>query len=270
MSIADRPILASIRVFAALVLAVAPMGAHSAKRSVEQKLAAQPRSSVEISNVAGRVEVLGWDRAEIAVTGTLGENVERLEFKSAAGRAEIRVILPKTTNDLYIGDSRADLVIRVPSDSSVLATVVSAALIVKGVSGAQKLRSMSGDVQVGGGSIGEMDVSTMSGAITLQVGPVARARFKSVSGKVAIDASLAAHARVDVETLTGDVHIGLVGEPSGEFSIETLSGKIDSCFGARSTGPVYGLGSRLAFREASGTGTVRIATTSGDVRLCRS
>jgi hypothetical protein len=286
----------------ALAAAAAPSLAAGAARSVDQKLAADPQGRVEVSNVAGRVELQGWDRAEIAVSGTLGEDVERLEFTSAGGRAAVRVILPK--NSRYMDDGDASLVIRVPARSEVSTSVVSADLVSRGVAGHQQIqsvsgnvegdvaadtrvnsvsgdvrldargagrlevRTVSGDIVVDGRPGGEVQVNTVSGDARLELGTLNRGRFASVSGDVSIGSALAADARLEAESVSGDVELIVVGRPAGAFDVETLSGSIENCFGPKPVEPKYGPGSSLSFREGQGAASVRIETKSGDVRLC--
>jgi DUF4097 and DUF4098 domain-containing protein YvlB len=297
---------AAVRSFALAALAVASLPALAAAglpRSVDQKLPADPQGRIEISNVAGRIEVQGWDRAEIAVSGSLGADVERLEFTSAGGRAEVRVVLPR--NGRYVDDGDADLVIRVPARSAVTASVVSADLVSRGVVGRQEIQTVSGDVEadvtgdarvssvsgdvrldatgsgrlelrtvsgnlaVGGAAGGEVQVNTVSGDARLAFGTLGRARFGSVSGNLTVDTALTPDARFEAESVSGDVTVRLVGKPAGEFDVETLSGEIDNCFGPKPVEPKYGPGSSLSFREGQGTASVRIETKSGNVELCR-
>lgn len=265
-------------VLATLAFAAAaglPSLAHGASRSVDQKLAADPQGRVEIGNVAGRVEVQGWDRAEIAVSGTLGEDVERLEFTSTDGRAEVRVILPRNRN---VDDGDADLVIRVPARSTVTTSVVSADLVSRGVVGRQQIQSVSGNVEadvatdsrvnsvsgdvrldakgpgrlevrtvsgnivVNGNPTGEIQANTVSGDARLTLGNLSRGRFGSVSGDVTVSATLAADGRFEAQSVSGDVDVRLAGRPAGEFDVETLSGSIENCFGPKPVEPKYGPG----------------------------
>lgn len=298
----SRAVRASV---ALAIVAAAPAVAFAAPpRTVDQKLAADPQGSVEITNVAGKVEVQGWDRNEIAVTGTLGKAVERLDFTSAGGRAEVRVILPKSNT--YNDEGSAYLVIKVPAKSSVAANVVSADLAARGVVGRQQLQSVSGNVEADasretrvrtvsgdirlatknepgtleirtvsgdviaqGGAAGEVDVTSVSGDAKLTLGTLSRAKFKTVSGDLNVDAGLANDGRFEAESVSGDVVIDFRGKaPPAEFDVETLSGEIANCFGPKAVEPKYGPGSRLTYREGAGTAQVRVDTKSGDVRIC--
>src|SRR5258708_19284597 len=63
-------------------------------RVFDRQVAAEPRGTVEISNVAGTVEVSGWDRPEVSVHGDLEGSVDRVDIASDHGRTTITVRLP--------------------------------------------------------------------------------------------------------------------------------------------------------------------------------
>lgn len=289
---------------AAIVTCLPALALGAQTRTVDQKLAADPQGSVQITNVAGRVEVQGWDRNEIAVSGTLGAGVERLDFTSSGGRAEVRVVLPKM--NVYRDDGSAELVIKVPAKSAVTANVVSADLISRGVAGRQELqsvsgnvdadgsrelrvrtvsgdvrlatknepgtlelRTVSGDVTVQGGASGEVDFNSVSGDARLSLGTLSRAKFKTVSGDLTLEAGLTNDGRLEAESVSGDVGVTFAGKaPPAEYDVETLSGDVRNCFGPKPVEPKYGPGTKWNYREGAGTAQVRVDTKSGDVRIC--
>ena len=133
---------------AAALLAASP--AIRAGTPINERAAADPAGSVEVSNVAGTVRVTGWDRNEVEVTGELGEGTEKLEFAVADKVTRIKVIMPgKSTTS-----RSTDLVIRVPAASRLSVNTVSADIEVQGLLGAQRLQSVSADIQHRGGRRG--------------------------------------------------------------------------------------------------------------------
>ena len=68
---------------AALAALVWPASLLAATKSVDEHRPAEMAGEVEISNVSGRVEVVGWDKPEVAVTGEIGLGVERVDDASA-------------------------------------------------------------------------------------------------------------------------------------------------------------------------------------------
>src|SRR4029453_8558789 len=89
---------------------------------------AGPKGEVDIVNVAGNVEVMAWDRAEVRVEADLGSGVERLDFKTDGARTSIKVVLPRMSGS----SGSSELVVKIPRDSSLDVNTVSADQRVKG------------------------------------------------------------------------------------------------------------------------------------------
>ena len=67
----------TINTMAALLLFC---GAAWADESVDRTIPASAAARIEIENVAGSIEVTGWDRNEVHIVGTLGDDVEGLDI----------------------------------------------------------------------------------------------------------------------------------------------------------------------------------------------
>lgn len=278
-----------------------------AEQTIDKRAPAQAAGEVEVSNVAGSVSISGWDRNEVHVTGTLGDDVERLEFVSNGGRTLIKVIAERRGH-WGGGDIDTELSIRVPKASRLDVNNVSADVSVKGVTGPQRLQTVSGEVstEVGredvevktvsgdvslrgqnqagvltvttvSGNInasriaGEVTANSTSGEIELSLDKLSRARVRTVSGDLSLSGALAPKANVDTETISGETRLDLRGKVNAEFDIQSFSGDIDNCFGpeARAT-QEYGPGSELHFTEGDGSARVRVSTLSGDISVCGS
>jgi Putative adhesin len=290
----------SIALAGALALMFA--AATHAATSVDEHRPASPQGAVEVENVAGSIDVQGWDKPEVSVTGSIGKDVERVEVTGDGNRTSVRVILP---HGGHWGrqDGEAHLVIRVPTNSSLSASMVSSDLKIAAVRGALDLRSVSGEIMgEGGGDVrannvsgeirlvanaakrvevkaisGEIDLTagnadieatTVSGDAKLTLGTVSRARFKSVSGSLTANLAAATDAQIDAESISGTVKLRFASEPSGDFNVQTLSGDIKNCFGPKPVEPRYGPGKRLEFKNGDGGGRVRVTSNSGEVEIC--
>jgi DUF4097 and DUF4098 domain-containing protein YvlB len=290
-----RPSLATLP-----LLVLAPVAL--AGTPINQRAAAEPAGQVEISNVSGSVVVTGWDRAEVEVTGELGEGTERLEFSRSGKLTRVKVILPSRSSRV----ESTDLVVKVPAASSIAVNTVSADLTVRGLRGSQRLQSVSGDVEteaaaedvecktvsgnvrvVGSGQrglltvttvsgdasvtrvAGEVNGNTVSGNFTVSLGEATRSRLRSTSGDLGVRGRLATDARMDFESISGNVRLDLEGPVSAEFDVSSFNGDIRNCFGPK---PVrtseYAPGSELRFREGPGGARVRIKTLNGDISVC--
>ena len=278
-------------------------GAHAWADAINKRAPADPAGKVEVSNTAGTVTIRGWDRNEVAVSGELGDGSEKLEFVTSGKLTRIKVVLPSRSS----GADDTDLTIQVPRRSSIAVNTVSADIDVEGVSGAQRLQSVSadvttqagaedvecktvsGDIQViGQGSralltlttvsgdatvrkaAGEVNANTVSGNIDLALGDTTRSRLRSTSGDLTMEGKLVDDARLDVESISGDVRIDLAGPIAAEFDVSSFNGEIRNCFGPKSARTdEYAPGRELRFREGAGSGRVRIKTLNGDISLCR-
>ena len=287
----------------ALALWTCPAPLAHAATSVDEHRAASPQGEVEIDNVAGSIDVQGWDKPEVAVSGTIGKDVERVDVTGDGNRTSVRVVLPRGVH-WNMNDGDAHLVIHVPANSSVYASLVSSDLKVAAVRGALELRTVSGNISGEGG--GDLRVNDVSGDIHFTAMAAKRIEAKAISGSIVLtggntdieaierqrrcaldpgDAyrapdsrvspaafaatlTAAADAQIDGQSVSGDIKLDFAGEPAADFDIQTLSGDIDNCFGPKPSEPRHGPGKRLTFKTGDTSARVHLTSNSGDVRLC--
>jgi DUF4097 and DUF4098 domain-containing protein YvlB len=288
---------------ACVLLAALPGLAHADSTEINKRVAVGPTGLVEISNTAGSVQVAAWDRNEVEVTGELGDGSEKLEFLTKDNVTRIKVVRPHRTHNV----DDTDLVIRMPAAHDLSVNTVSSDVEVTGVRGSQRLQSVSGDVrtQASGDEVecrtvsgdvlidgsgrkglvsittvsgdatasrvaGEVNGNTVSGTISLGVGETTRSRLRSTSGDLAITGQLTPDARLDIESISGDVRVDLVGQGGAEFDVSSFNGEIRNCFGPKpERTDEYAPGRELRFREGTGSARVRVKTLNGDIGLCR-
>jgi DUF4097 and DUF4098 domain-containing protein YvlB len=270
---------------------------------INKLTAADPAGLVEISNTSGSVVVTGWDRNEVAITGELGDGTERLDFTKGDKVTRIKVVLPSRSHNV----DDTDLIVKVPAGSTLSVNTVSADLTAQGVRGVQRLqsvsgnvrtessgediecRTVSGDVEITGSGkkglvsittvsgdvrasriAGEVNGSTVSGDFVLGIGETTRSRLRSTSGDFSVTGQLAPDARVDIESISGDVRLDLTGPLAAEFEVSSFNGEIRNCFGPK---PVrtseYAPGREWRHSEGTGTARVRIKTLNGDIGICK-
>jgi DUF4097 and DUF4098 domain-containing protein YvlB len=288
--------------------ACAAAGLAQAAEKFEQRLAVQPHGMVEISNVAGRIDVQGWDNPEVEVRGDVGEGVEKVDFSTDHGHTVIKVRVPNHS----FRSASADLRIRVPRDSEldisgvsseVVVTDVEGELMAKTVSGNVRtdvfgrdaeIKTVSGDVSLRGkgkegaasaeihvatisGNIhvdrasGDLEATTVSGDMSLRMESSRSIRLRSTSGDIGFEGKLVKGANIDAETVSGGLTVRARPEAGMEYQVSTFSGDIKNCMGIDSERvSKYGPGRRL--NGSRGTGgdeaRIRLKTMSGDVELC--
>ncbi|MDZ7645370.1 MAG: DUF4097 family beta strand repeat-containing protein [Woeseiaceae bacterium] len=290
----------SLALVAMAVTVVLPAAACA--DDVRRVVDASPDGLVSISNTAGAVEVSGWSRDQVEVIAELGSGVEELVVERDGGEVRIRVRAPRNRGR----GIASDLTVRVPENSSLNVSGVSADITVDDVQGAQRLHSVSGDIEteayatdvdaetvsgditiLGDGKpmrtsatsvsgdielaslAGEIKAGSVSGDIAIVRGTLERTALNTTSGDMVFHAELLDNGRLDVETINGDIEIEFVGIPSARFDIETFNGDIRNCFGPKAVRTSrYAPGYELSFTEGSGSGRVIIRTLNGDLRLC--
>ena len=269
---------------------------------INESMDAAEDGTVSISNVAGSVDVQGWSRNQVEITGDLGDDVEELVFERDGDEIEIKVRTKRRNSH----DIDTELVIKVPQGSSLEISTVSADIDVAEVAGEQSLESVSGDiateayasdidansvsgdVEVEGDNLsmrsrlssvsGDIDTENLSGEIAIESvsgdlvvvrGVFDRASLDTVNGDIVFHAQLLDDGRLDVETVNGSVDVEFAGEVSARFDIETFNGDIRNCFGPKAVRvSKYAPGYELKFTEGGGSGRVTIETLNGDLRLC--
>ena len=103
-----------------VLLASAPAVLLSSE-SVDERWDIGETGTVTIENIVGEIEILGWDRGEIHLTGSLGDSVQELELSSSGSDLYIRVI---NEDERDIDDTKLKL--RVPAGFNIEASAVSA------------------------------------------------------------------------------------------------------------------------------------------------
>lgn len=269
----------------------APAGAGEG-RPVDERRPLKADAEVSVTNIAGLIEVEAWDKNELHLTGTLSEEVEKLEISGSESRLKIEVKVPKRTRNVH----DTVLKLKVPAGVSLEAEGVSADIRVKGLRGNVEAESVSGDVRldvaskrveassvsgdvtltapaedtriqsVSGdvtvhGARGELRGETVSGDLNVQAREVRRLDLESVSGDIELDLELAKGAEVSVETLSGEVELVLPALPDGVLQMETFSGRLESPW------PPQPGASKDYRREGGGSGRVKLSSFSGDITL---
>ncbi|MBW8368569.1 MAG: DUF4097 domain-containing protein [Arenimonas sp.] len=219
---------------ALLVLASAPAFAAT---PISQVRPLSATGSVSIENMKGRIVVRTWDRAQVGITGSLGEGVEKLVVEGTADNLRIEVRYPSGGGSWFgwggkSGQGQASAIeVSVPNGAGVAVDSVSASVDVSGVAG----RSLS--------------VDTVSGDVLVRAAQPGKASIDSVSGDLDLELQTASLA---VDTVSGEVRIR--GGVTGVVEVETVSGDVELAAGQVE---------RLAISSVSGDSRVRASLAPG-------
>jgi len=269
---------------------------------------ATPTARIDISNIAGLVNVTAWDRHAVEVSGRLGGGAKPLAITGSNNHLTIKVEPQGSSGWLdWGGDSKMDpttLELHVPKGASLDIDVVSAPLTIDGTDGGSitvntisgkarinartpslKVNSVSGGIEQAGhagqaelqtvsGDIlapalgDEAELQTISGQIQVSGGPWRKLSASTVSGDIQLKGGLAANGKVRIDSMSGDVQLQLPANTSGHLRASSFSGNLRSDFG-KPEEPGYGPGSSLDVRIGEGGGSIDIETFSGDLRVRR-
>jgi DUF4097 and DUF4098 domain-containing protein YvlB len=291
---------------AMLLLAVA--GAAAAGTPINETRKADANARIDVSNIKGAVTVSGWDRDEVAVSGSLGDGAKELAIDGSADHLVIKVLPPDKQGwfswgaESRMGDTVLDL--KVPRGAEMKIEVVSADVALTGVAGRMldvnsvsgkvrldsdakevEIDSVSGNIDLTGkaerghletvsGNIrarglgGTLKFETVSGDVDAENGDYRELSAGTVSGDINLRGKPTKDARVDVETMSGDVHLYVPPDLSAHLRATTFSGSIRSDFGTVKEED-HGPGSSLDATAGAGDARVNLQTFSGDIEVRR-
>ncbi len=268
-----------------------------AGKSVDESWQLDADATVFIENIAGIIEIRGWDKNEAHLTGELGSSADELEISSSGSSLQISV---NNRNERNVDDTELKLMI--PEGASVDATAVSADIMIKGLDNEKlaassvsgnvevsvssrrvSIESVSGDVEFSGQTVritaesvsgdinlsgvsGEVSATTVSGDMELMAGQIESGKFETVSGDMTMVAEVSGNGKIGAESMSGDVIIMLPASQSGVFKAQSFSGRISTDFGSVDRAK-HGPGSHLKHVAGDGGSEVRVESFSGDIKL---
>lgn len=287
---------------AVALLASASVWGSDTPSTFEREVPAQAHGVVEISNVNGTIDVTGADRAVVSVKAELAPDVDHVEVTSSGDHTVVRVIQRHSG----FGHEETHLRVQVPKDSSLEISGVSANVTTAGVLGAQRLKTVSGDItaEIGASEIevksvsgslklrgkgqpsklhvstvsgdlelkhaaGDLEATTVSGEATVELDPAHSVRLRSTSGDLTFEGRLVRGADFDAQSVSGDLKVRAAAEDGFQFEAASVTGDISDCFNAEpQRTSEYGPGRKLNGSRGGGSGHVRLKTMSGEIELC--
>jgi hypothetical protein len=282
------------------------VGQALAETPINLRHDASGKAHVSISNVAGTVSVIGWDRNEVQVSGQLGDGTKPLMITGSNDDLSIKIEpqggsgLLNWSSDRKMSPSTLEL--HVPKAASLDISVVSAPLVVDGLDGGAitvssvsgrarisahtpslKVDSVSGNIELAGhadaaslqtvsGDIlaptlgSDVRLETISGHIQADGGPWKKLTLSTVSGDAQLTGSIAVDGNLGIDSMSGNVQLQLPSTISGTLHASSFSGDLRSDFGTPEKAE-HGPGSSLDVHLGSGSGKINIETFSGDLRI---
>ncbi len=255
-----------------------------AKRSFDRTVTISKTGEVRVEIIAGSLNFIPWDKAELRVSGTLGDDVEDVEIDAEGGDVDIEVKLRSGHN---LNDASAFLTIQLPTSVSLEAEAISADVKAGALGGGISFEVISGDVTISGASgpidveaisgnvaldtaSANLDIEAVSGTIRVQGDRLQGGTMECVSGAILVDADLATGCRLKLSTVSGRVEVTLPTTVSASFDVESFSGSIRNDFGPEAERASRFLPAKsLEFETGTATARISIETHSGNIKLIK-
>ncbi|MCU7554632.1 hypothetical protein OCL06_08470 [Alteromonas sp. ASW11-19] len=223
-----------------------------AGEKVDKTLQTSDAPFVEVEHMNGSADIIGWDKAEIRVTGELGEQTEEFIFEKNGNAVVIKVETRRRNRDWrdWASHDGDELTIYVPHGAqvtyetinadvtltdlthSVRTDVVNGDIRARSLAGRVKLEAVNGDITLEDVS-GDINVETVNGDISGNHTGDSDARFDSVNGDIDV---ITSSPDVGVETVNGDIELTM--QAVSELRIETVNGRVDASLTLNNNGDV--------------------------------
>ncbi len=231
--------------------------------TVERRFTVVDTGDLVLSNIAGSVEIRGWDYDEISVKATKRPNnwlpfgtveeafrATRIDIDQQGQRVNVKTSREHGEGVAAIlswlgGVANVDYVVRVPRSSNVLVDLVSGRLtvedvrgnlIIRSVSARQELRLLAGNLVIstvsGGvaaeGLSGKASVRTVSGGVRISRSQLESLTGRTVSGGIDVETPLDPTGAYDFESVSGSVRLGVPASTALTAEHQSLSGWLRS------------------------------------------
>jgi hypothetical protein len=233
--------------------------------------------TLRIKTASADVTAVAGDRETVRATVT-DSDLAAIELRTE-GSGELRLF-----GDGRDGLRSGHVQLELPPGSRLEVTTASGEVSITDVGGDAVVRTASGDISVHGCK--NLEVETASGDLAIdQLGGAARIRtvsgdanitskgalsafsFSSTSGELRLEGGCAADCRVQVHTVSGDVHLKAPGERSFTVLFHSQSGELQGGPEPERNGEDEAPAHDRTVRFGAGAGQVSVTTVSGDLQI---
>ena len=248
----------------AVLLTSAGVAQAGTKIDVDKPM--KPGGTIAVQNLAGDVEITGWDKSSLHIGGSLGSEQQQLKVTGSGNQMKIKVIYPPKGHD----NDGAHLKIQVPKSSGVVASTVSADVRTTGLAGKQQVQSVSGDVVLDSADA-PINAQSVSGEVTLKAGHdlPRHVSLQTTSGRVLLAGRPASDGAYRLNAVSGDIQIAVPKNAKAAYDLRTISGDIDNGFGPEPSSSEYSASTELTFGKDKNAHIIA-RSVSGDIELSAS
>lgn len=226
---------------------------------VAESISSDNVSNVSINNHSGFINVIGWNKDKISVTGTLDDDAEKLIFEQKGAQVLIQVDYPRMDNWSADGSK---ITVFMPKNIRMKSSSISSDIHVSDLHGGVEVKSVSGDILAKNlsqsvelssvsGNInsfklaGKVSLSAVSGDIK-DTDSTGRLEVRAVSGEVVTNSqakevffnnvsgsselTLADVVELRIRTVSGDLQAKLNLNEKALLKASTVSGDLEFTF----------------------------------------
>ena len=195
---------------------------------------------------------------EITMPDVTAGNVS---LASTSGNVNVEAI----TGNAQIGTTSGDITVQHIDGNAALSATSGNAKIMEG-SGDRSASTSSGDVTIDGAD-GSWQIYTTSGEVRVK-GQNDNGSIETTSGDVSLEV-VELSGTLDINTSSGSVNMKLLQDSAFDFSADTASGNIDTFFDDDLKFSKRGNSAQGTHGQNPQGNSIRIGTTSGDVRIMK-
>lgn len=223
-----------------------------AEEAVDRTIETSDSPRVDIEHINGKAEIRGWDKSEVRVSGTLGDNTEEFVFEKQGNVILIHVEVERS--DRRWGNYQTDgddLLIYVPFNSYIDYDSINADVRIEDVKKGVSVEVVNGDVDIENvdaaveadavnGDItlenvtGRLAVETVNGSISGTHSGDKQTSLESVNGGISVSTT---SPRVQVETVNGRIELKLA--EIDMLEVNTVNGRLSAQMTLNKNGEVY-------------------------------
>ena len=276
-----------------MLFMTAALAALTLVQQTDTTLAVSRDTRLSVDNFAGAISVTGWNRNEVRVQATGGDE-DKVKVRLGGGVLRI-------SQNMRYGPESVDLRISVPAWMSVDLEGVSTSISVSGTQGPVSAQSVEGDITLRGGAgnislssvegavsaeetkgnvevtsvegdvvlrniAGEVSVSAVDGGILLEGITSSSVRANTVDGDITFAGGITDGGRYGFTTHDGNVTIRPVGKINATVSVSTFSGEFESTSPVTVTRTQSG-GNRFSFTIGTGSANLDLEAFDGSIRF---
>jgi DUF4097 and DUF4098 domain-containing protein YvlB len=189
-------------------------GQTLAATEIAESLPSDNVTNISINNHSGLINVVGWDKDKISVTGTLDDDAEKLIFAQKGAQVLIEVEYPRMDNWSADGSK---ITVFMPKNIRMKSSSISSDIHISNLHGGVEVKTVSGDV-LAKNVTQNVELNSISGNI----------KSDKLSGKVSLSAvsgdikDTDSSGRLEIRSVSGEV---IINSQAKEVFFNNVSGE---------------------------------------------